>query len=125
MSEQSTPTAETTPRFDAFFTAVEKRLDNWQCLHGLAQAWAGLPGAGGRRKVVDESRQFFSELEVLENYYAFPGPAGVQRLRERLRTGDAGGFMDLTRRIAKAVLGGTYRRDASVWDFADAEPGEP
>src|SRR5947207_12452711 len=103
-----------TPRFDVFFTAAQSRRDNWQRLHGLGQAWAA--AASSQRdagKLVAEAKQLLGELEALENFYAYPGNALMQRLRERLEDGEGAGFAELARRVARALLGGTYRRDDS------------
>jgi arginine decarboxylase len=114
-----------TPRFDVFFTAAQGRRDNWQRLHSLGQAWAAAAGANrDAGKLVTEAKEVLSGLEVLENYYAYPGPLLMQRLRERLDGGDSAGFAELARRVARALLGGTYRRDDSVWDVSDEEPSD-
>ena len=124
MSKEVTSPA-TTPRFDAFFTAVESRRDDWQRLHGLAQAWAAA-GAANRDagKLTADAQQLLAQLEVLENYYAYPGPQLMQRLRERLNAGDCAGFAELARRVARAVLGGTYRRDNGAWDLAEEDSAD-
>jgi arginine decarboxylase len=122
MSDQ---TKTTTPKFDAFYTAVENRRDDWQRLHGLGQAWAAAAVAHRDcAKLIAESKRQLSELEVLENYYAYPGPVLMQRLRERLEGGDCAGFAELARRVARAVLGGTYRRDDGAWDMAEEDASE-
>ena len=108
MNSQTTSNP-STPRFDAFLTAVENRRDNWQRLHGLAQACAAVPAQhkdSGRVDLVAETKQLLAQLDTLENYFAYPGPALMQRLRERLRSGDAIAFGELARRVAKSVLGG-------------------
>src|SRR4051812_39935685 len=96
----------TTPRFDAFLTAAENRRDNWQRLHGLAQAWAAVAGDSrdpARAKMLEELRPLLTQLETLESYFAYPGPQLLQKLRGKLKSGDASSFADLARRIAKAV----------------------
>src|SRR5688572_22151388 len=126
MNSQSTSNS-SMPRFDAFLTAVENRRDNWQRLHGLGQAWAAVPAQhkdSGRIDLVSESRQLLAQLGTLENYFAYPGPSLMQRLREKLSSGDASAFADLARRLAKSVLGGTFRRDGSAWDAAEDESNE-
>ena len=115
-------TTATTPKFDAFYTAVENRRDDWQRLHGLGQAWAAAAAANrDPAKLIAESKQLLSELHALENYYAYPGPFVMRQLGERLDAGDCGGFAELARRVARAVLGGTYRRDQGAWDLSDDE----
>src|SRR3954454_6374309 len=114
-----------TPRFDVFFTAAQTRRDDWQRLHSLGQAWSAATGANrDAGKLVAEAKQVLTALEVLENYYAYPGPTLMQRLRERLDTGDSAGFAESARRVARALLGGTYRRDDSVWELSEEEPSD-
>jgi arginine decarboxylase len=104
------------PRFDGFLTAAENRRDDWQRLQSLAQAWAAASGdAGAAAKLSGEARELLSRLETLESLWAFPGPALMQKLRDKLGGGDATGAAELARRLAKAVLGGTFRRDENVW----------
>src|SRR5687767_129646 len=105
------------PRFDACLTAAENRRDDWQRVHGLAQAWAAAdPGNGGARDALAaEARELLARLEPLESCWAFPGPVLMRKLRDKFAGGDAGGCAELARRLAKAVLGGTYRRDESLW----------
>src|SRR5688500_17305410 len=115
MNSQATSNS-SMPRFDVFLTAVENRRDNWQRLHGLAQARAAVPSDSDRRDagrlhLFEECRQLLAQLEPLENCYAYPGPALMERLREKLAAGDVTAFADLARRLAKALLGGTFRRD--------------
>src|SRR5215211_6832553 len=96
----------TTPRFDQFLTAVENRRDNWQRLHGLAQAWAAVPAQHKDSGLIDhvpEAKKLLAQLETLENYFAYPGPALMQRMREKLNAGDPTAFADLARRLAKSV----------------------
>jgi len=119
-------TKPTTPRFDAFFTAVESRRDDWQRLFGLAQACAAAASADRDiAKLSAGAKDLLAELEVLENYYAYPGPLLMQKLKDTLGDGDWTGFAELARRVARAVLGGTYRHDHGAWDItADDEAAE-
>src|SRR5436309_819115 len=111
------------PRFDALLTAAGNRRDDWQRLHALAQACSAAAEDGnetGRRKLAGEALELLARLEPLENFWAYPGPARVQKLREKLEAEDATGFRDAVKRVARAVLGGSYRRDDSLW----AESGD-
>ena len=113
------------PKFDTFYTAAQTRRDDWQRLQSLGQAW-GAAAAAQRdcSKLVSEAKQLLKELEPLENYYAYPGVTLTQRLRERLDSGDCAGFAELSRRMARALLGGTYRREDAATDLADEEAAE-
>ncbi|HZN67757.1 MAG TPA: hypothetical protein VFB66_20895 [Tepidisphaeraceae bacterium] len=113
------------PRFDALLTAAGNRRDDWQRLHALAQSCSAAADDGNesaRRKLAGEAQELLERLEPLESFWAFPGTARVQKLRDKLRRGDAAGFGDSVRRLARAVLGGTYRRDDGLW--ADAPDGD-
>src|SRR5918993_1102331 len=104
------------PKFDSVLTAVENRRDDWQRLQSLTQAWSAASGdPTAASKLSREAQELFARLETLESLWAFPGPVLVQKLRDKLTGGDATGCAEFTRRLAKAVLGGTYRRDESLW----------
>src|SRR4051794_27722462 len=113
------------PRFDALLTAAGNRRDDWQRLHALAQTCSAAAVDGNeaaRRKLAGEALELLTSLEPLEHFWAYPGPARVQKLREKLEAEDATGFGDAVKRMARAVLGGTYRRDDSLWgDSLDGE----
>src|SRR4051794_15725955 len=115
MNPQST-TNSSPPRFDLFLTAAENRRDDWQRLQSLAQAWCAADGdVGAAAKLSGEAQELLSRLETLGSLWAFPGPVLMQKLREKLDARDATGCAELARRLAKAVLGGTYRRDEGAW----------
>src|SRR5215208_279001 len=93
------------PRFDSLLTAAESRRDDWQRLQALAQARASAAAAGDEtaaRKLAGEAGALLARLEPLETFWAFPGPARMQKLRERMREGggDPQGCCDLARRLA-------------------------
>jgi arginine decarboxylase len=121
------------PRFDAFLTAAEHRRDDWQRLQALAQAWAAAVEGGNdaaRASLLAEIFDLLRRLEPIEGLWAFPGPARLRKLRDKLAAGsDASGCAEMARRLAKAVLGGTDRRDESLWTdaagpSADGDSGE-
>src|SRR4051812_26346881 len=124
-----------TPRFDAFLTAAENRRDEWQRLQGLTQAWSVAVEAGADTsaagKLAQDARATLARLEPLESFWAYPGAALVQRLRDKLFAGDAGACVESVQRVAKAVLGGAYRRDEGLWtdgndgELADAKSRAP
>jgi arginine decarboxylase len=115
VSDESTANV---PKFDAFLTAAENRRDDWQRLQGLAQARAAAAEGGDDaavRKLTGEARDLLERIEPLETFWAFPGPARVRNLLEDLGNGNPRGCSDTARRLAKALLGGTYRADESLW----------
>jgi arginine decarboxylase len=109
------------PRFDGFLTAAESRRDDWQRLQGLAQAWSSAAAGGDQnaaRRLALEAGDLLGKLEPLAGLWAFPGPVHMQKFRDRIAADDAKGFCELARPLAKAVLGGTYRQDDSLWSDA-------
>src|SRR5687767_5970660 len=120
MKEQTTAAA-SPPRFDVFLTAAENRRDDWQRLQALAQAAGIADDSGARSKLAREAQELLARLDVLESLWAYPGPVLMQKLRERIAGDDAAGSADLARRLAKAVLGGTYRGDERAWSDSVAE----
>ena len=117
--------SQSAPRFDALLTAAGNRRDDWQRLHALAQASYAAAAGGNesaRQALAGDAGSLLARLEPLENFWAFPGPSRVRKLRERLERGDATGFADGVKRLSRAVLGGTYRLDDSLW--ADTAGGE-
>src|SRR4051812_34235652 len=120
-----TKSASPTPRFDQFFTAAGSRRDEWQRLQGLGQAWTAAAAAQrDPAKLVAQAKQLLNELEPLETYFAYPGPSLMQRLHEKIDAGDHAGFAELSRRTARSLLGGGYRRDEKAWEAAEDENGE-
>lgn len=116
------------PRFDSVLTAAENRRDDWQRLHALAQACASAVASGNQTagtQLAVEAGELLARLEMLETFWAFPGPARVGKLRERLEARDLARMAASARRLGKALLGGTYRRDDALWSDAldEGTPG--
>jgi arginine decarboxylase len=116
MASSDKPNAEL-PRFDAVLTAAENRRDDWQRLLAIGQACtaAAAGEAAAHTRLTGEAMLLLAQLEKLEGFWAFPGIAMLHRLRDKLTNGDLAGFTESTRRLARALLGGTYRRDDAVW----------
>lgn len=115
------------PRFDAVLTAAAKRRDDWQRLLALAQSCRSAAEAGDaatQTKLTQEADCLLTSLERLEGFWAFPGVPVLHRLREKLASGDRTGFAETARRVARALLGGTYRRDDAVWSEQAEEDGD-
>jgi len=99
-----------------FFSATEARQDRWQQLHNTAKALTQPKVAADLRS---QAAQLLAELEPLESYWAYPGPELFGRLRDLLKQEDFAAFSRLTDRISRALLRGSYRHDASVWETDD------
>src|SRR3954464_1982408 len=83
------------PKFDALLTAAGNRRDDWQRLHALAQTCSAAAADGNesaRRKLAGEALGLRTSREPLEHFWAYPGPARVQKLREKLDAADPTGF---------------------------------
>ena len=95
-----------------FFTASHARQDRWRSLHRVAKT---LAASGPTVETRKEAQALLSELEPLEAYCGYPGPALMIQVGERLRAGDWAGFARLVQRISLALLSNSYRDDAEVW----------
>ena len=118
MATENKPAA-TYGKFDAFFSIAEGRRDSWQRLHALGQAWAAAQ-AGGKEtaRLQTELSATLATLGPVETLFAYPGPL-VKKLKEKLDRGDASGFAETARRVGRALLGGTYRRERAGVESSD------
>lgn len=99
-----------------FFSATEAREDRWHQLHTAARA---LSAEGNTPELMERVAKLISEIQPLENYWAYPGPTLLAEVCEHSSNGDAIAFARLTERISRALLRGSYRHDRSVWDAAE------
>jgi arginine decarboxylase len=104
-------------RVDQFFTVAEARLDRWRELLQCARAWANT-SAQPQLSMVSAG---FQELKQWEDFFAFPGPALLQNLQDRVSSGDATGTARLVQSISTALLTHSYRNDPTDWG-GDATP---
>jgi arginine decarboxylase len=111
-----------------FFTASWARQERWRALHRLGKALAGERSGTefaaqvwnkGEGPNVDKLRQeaeaILSELQPLESFCGYPGPALMTQACDRLAAGDWAGFARLTQRISAALLSNSYREDPEAW----------
>ena len=104
-------------------TAAERRIDHifaradrWRDLTSIARLWMHGPAD---RRMIDAA---FGQVELYEEFYAFPGGRLMAALRERL-AGDhasAQSFATLVRRISAAIVTRDYKHDASEWETDDS-----
>src|SRR5438045_418825 len=98
-------------RIDHFYA----RADRWRDLASIAGRWAS--GASNREAVENA----FAELELQEEFHAFPGSRLMAALRDRLDDGSTPqAFAALARRISAAVVTRDYKHDPSEWETDDA-----
>jgi arginine decarboxylase len=107
---------------EAFFSANDARNDRWRALNVAVHDWAANGGtkAGAKEQVLE----LFKELAPIEDYWAYPGPVLMRSLKEAIDTQDASVAAHLTGKVGRALLSGSYRADASVWDpLAEQDAG--
>lgn len=105
-----------------FFSANDARRDRWSRLAACGDAWGA--GRGSSDKLVTEIGRLLDEMEPLENYWAYPGPALMRSVRDLLSGGDAPGLAAAVHRIKACIFSGAYRRDPAAWNLEeDAENG--
>src|SRR6478752_7393614 len=92
------------------------RADRWRDLADLARRWTA--GRAERQDV----ETAFAELELQEQYYAFPGARLLTALRARIAAdrSSAESFAALVRRISSAIVTRDYKHDPSEWETDDS-----
>lgn len=101
---------------DRIFTVAESRLDRWRGLLQSARSWASKAqhsNAENAQTVVADS---FQELRQWEDYFAYPGPALLRTLGERMASGDATGTARMVQAISAALLTHSYRNNPTDWE---------
>ena len=112
-------------RVDQFFTVAEARHDRWRNLLNAARAW-GL-ALEKRASAVETKRSsvaaIFKDLRQWEDFFAYPGPALLQAIEERIAEEDIASLTRLVQAISVALLTHSYRGNDSAWEGAQAAPG--
>ena len=93
-------------QIDKIFLFYSARADSWRDIAGAARAWAA--GLTDEKPV----RQVLADLEIPEQFHAFPGPAAIRSLKHCVEAGDTDGAATLSRRISEAILFDTEAVDA-------------
>jgi arginine decarboxylase len=117
-------------RAETAYSGYAERFDRWRILNRMARSWVAAERGEHDDKSLHDLRATASDLlgqiEVLESFYAYPGPKLMGAVRERLAEGDAAGLARLVQRISGALLTRSYREDpAAVEAVDDSEPGRP
>ncbi len=111
------------PRLDQFFTGAEARHDRWRTLLSTTREWETArqknTGAEAKRAAVVAS---FAELKQWEDFFAYPGHALTQTLRERIAEGDSTGTIRLVQAISTALLTHSYRTNVADWEGEEIIP---
>ena len=123
----STAINEANVRLDQFFTVAEARQDRWRRLLTAARAWemAGKEDALGAVEEIKRSSvvSSFSDLRQWENFFAYPGPALLKTVEDRITQGDAAGTTRLIQSISAALLTHSYRTNAADWEGGEIFAG--
>jgi len=106
-----------TPQVDRFFLGTEARYDRWRTFLSLAKQWEStanqrVPDDFNRTKVTKS----LDELRPWEDFHAYPGPALLNVLNERVTSGDAAGTARLARVISAAIVTHSYRNHVGDWE---------
>jgi len=105
-------------QLDRFFTVAEARLDRWRSLLQAARSWDA--AANQPRHEVEKRKEIvsaaFAELRQWEDFFAFPGPALLKTLQDRVGAGDPIGTAGLVQKISAALLTHSYRTNVSEWE---------
>ena len=99
------------PSINDYYSATQLRADRWSSLRETVESLSR-NGASGRQtaKQVAVAQGLLDALEPIERYWAFPGYAAFEHLRKLLTARNFDDLAFATRRVARALASGTYRR---------------
>lgn len=102
---------------ESFFSASDARHDRWRELNVAAHAWAGSQGdeSGAQKRVIE----IFSSLAPLEEFWAYPGPEFMHKLKGAIEGEDAALAASLSQKIGRSLISESYRNDAAAWDLLE------
>ncbi|MFG1245181.1 decarboxylase [Xanthobacter flavus] len=103
-----------TKRIDQFLLMHSARFDEWRGV--VIQAENRADGAATRSAL----EVAVEALAATEGFFAFPGPALLAVLRERIASDDAAGAAKLARRISNALLSRSFHARESDWEADEA-----
>jgi len=102
---------------DRFFSGTEARYDRWRRLLQYAREWDAAADKGSpkdllRTRIVNS----LNELMQWEEFYAYPGPALLHSLNERVNAGDKAGTVRLARMISTVIVSRSFRENVGEWE---------
>jgi arginine decarboxylase len=107
-------------RIDQFFAGPGARADQWRSLVEAAKAWS----SGKSDRAAFETQ--LSQISVMEEFHAYPGPKLMAALEDRAAANDPTGAAVLATRIAQALVTRSFRQHAGDWDvLADGDTEMP
>ena len=107
----ATSAAAKLPSIGEYYSATQLRADRWSTLRETTEALSrhGHTGKQGG-KLVAKAESLFEALDPIERYWAFPGHVAFNHLRKLLATRNIEDLAFSTRRVARALSTGAYRR---------------
>lgn len=107
-----------------YYSAAQLRSDRWSALKDTAQRLA-LAAAEGRayQRHRDKAAALLDALAPIEDYWAFPGKVNFDHLSLLLERQSFDEFRRATQRTVRALVSGSYRRQAVPVIADEREPG--
>jgi arginine decarboxylase len=112
----SPATAARGPVHDDFFSAAERRSDQWHQLRAAARSWQAVVGHGPDDDLFAEAVALFGSIAPLEAFFAYPGPRLLAAIEEALAERNAGLCARLIQHASTALMTGAFRHDRAAWD---------
>lgn len=109
---------------DRFYTAAEARFDRWRLLLQTARAWERTSSqqSAEREKCRLAASDAFRELQLWEDFFAYPGQGLLKSLSDSINSGDAAGTSRLAQAISAALLTHSYRSNPMEWESSEQLP---
>lgn len=95
-------------RIDQFFLVHGARTDQWRTVLTATESWV----AG--EATVRDVETALSDLQIIEEFHAYPGPHALRELQDLVAANDAARACDLTRRISDAILTSSAASDVDA-----------
>ncbi len=106
-----------------YYSAVQLRQDRWSTLRETCETLVRLSDEKPAKSKTSfaKAQALLESLAPIEMYWAFPGRAAFQHLRKLLENRNFDDLAFATRRIARALTSGTYRRRSVPLGRSDNE----
>lgn len=113
------------PSISDYYSATQLRADRWSALRETVESLSrhGHTGRQGQ-KLIGEAEALLDALAPIERYWAFPGYCAFAHLRKMLDTRAIADLAFATRRVARALATGAYRRRSIPLTTTDSEMDE-
>lgn len=98
----------------AYFNAPQFRSDLWNQLRTAADCLVRISEPAQRKAVREDIGALLQTLEMVEQYWAFPGRVGLERIREQFTRGEEAELKRLVASIVRAIASESYRYRPAV-----------